>query len=166
MKSRVSLFVIILLSVLMAACAPAPTVTPAAPVSNPTAVGPADWQIYTNPAGFSIRYPASWSAEEAAQDAGAPYRTVSLKGPEGSVDLHWGTGFGGACPQGYTNLQVAEGQLQTCYSKNADGSEVWAQIGKQLTGTSFSADARTSNADMASHDLLLQILSTLSFTAP
>ena len=123
------------------------------------------WQTYANPAGFSIRYPATWSQEELPQQAGETIHTVTLQGAEGEVDLHWGVGFGGACPQGYTTVKVAEGELPACYSKNADGTEVWTQIGKELETTSFSADARTNNADPASHDLVLAVLATLSFSS-
>ena len=91
---------------------------------------------------------------------------MTLQGAEGVVDLQWGVGFGGACPQGYTAVKVAEGELPACYSKNADGTEVWTQIGKELEATSFSADARTNNADPASHDLVLAVLATLSFPSP
>ena len=97
------------------------------------------------------------------QKAGDTYETVSLKETEGGVDLHWGVGFGGACPQGYTKVKVADGELSTCYTKNADGTELWTQINKELAATSFSAEARTNNAEQASHDLVLQVLSTLSF---
>ena len=142
---------------LAAACAPAPAATPTGAASD-------SWQTYSNPAGFSIRYPAAWSKEEVPQKAGDTFQTVSLKGTEGGVDLHWGVGFGGACPQGYTTVKVADGELPACYTKNADGTELWAQIGKQLATTSFSADARTNNAQQASHDLVLQVLSTLSFS--
>ena len=142
---------------LAAACTPAPAATP-------PAAGSDGWQTYSNPLGFSIRYPATWSEEEVAQQAGETFQTVSLKGAEGGVNLRWGVGFGGACPQGYTTVKVAEGELSACYTKNADGTELWAQIGKQLETTSFSADARTNNADPASHDLVLQVLSTLSFS--
>ena len=61
---------------------------------------------------------------------------------------------------------MAEGELPACYTKNADGTEVWAQIGKELEATSFSADARTNNADPTSHDLVLAVLATLSFPPP
>jgi hypothetical protein len=89
---------------------------------------------------------------------------VSLKGTEGGVDLHWGIGFGGACPPEYTTVKVAEGELPACYTKNAGGTELWTQIDKELATTSFSAEARTNKADTASHDLVLEVLSTLSFS--
>ena len=151
MKTRI-VFILTICLLLAAACAPAP------------AAGPESWQTYSNPAGFSIRYPATWTKEEVPQKTGDTYQTVSLKGTEGGVDLHWGVGFGGACPQGYTTVKVAEGELPACYNKNADGTEAWNQMGKQLATTSFSAEARTNNAEQASHDLLLQVLSTLSFS--
>jgi hypothetical protein len=150
MKTRI-VFTLAICLLLAAACAPAP------------AAGPESWQTYSNPAGFSIRYPAAWTKEEVPQKAGDTYQTVSLKGTEGGVDLHWGVGFGGACPQGYTTVKVADGELPACYSKNADGTELWTQINKQLATTSFAAEARTNNAQQASHDLVLQVLSTLSF---
>ena len=150
MKTRI-VFTLSICLLLAAACAPAPAAVDS-------------WQTYSNPAGFSIRYPATWTKEEVPQKAGDTYQTVSLKGTEGGVDLHWGVGFGGACPQGYTTVKVADGELPACYSKNADGTELWAQINKELATTSFSAEARTNNADTASHDLVLQVLSTLSFS--
>ena len=164
MKSRV-VFVSIIVLFLMTACVAFPVATPA-PAALPATDMPADWQTYANPLGFSIRYPATWSQEELPDQAVETIHTVALRGAEGSVDLHWGVGFGGACPLGYTTVKVAEGELPTCYSKNADGTEVWTQINKELADTSFSAETRTSNADPASHDLILVVLSTLSFPNP
>ena len=148
----------------MTACVAFPVATPA-PAALPATDMPADWQTYANPLGFSIRYPATWSQEELPEQAGETIHTVALHGAEGEVDLHWGVGFGGACPQGYTTVKVAEGELPACYVKNADGIETWTQINKELDSTSFSAEARTSNADPASRDLILEVLSTLSFSS-
>jgi dipeptidyl-peptidase-4 len=161
MKIRV-VFTLSIWLFLAAACMPLPASLPA-PTAVPVGGVSAGWQTYSNPLGFSIRYPAAWSQKELPQQAGETIHTVTLEGTEGAVNLRWGTGFGGACPQGYTTVKVAEGELSACYSKNADGTEVWAQIDKQLEATSFSADAHTNNADPASHDLVLQVLSTLSF---
>ena len=129
MKTRI-VFTLTICLLLAAACTPAATPTPAAS---------GNLQTYSNPAGFSIQYPATWTKEEVPQKAGDTFQTVSLKGTEGGVDLHWGVGFGGACPQGYTNVKVADGELPACYSKNADGTELWTQINKQLATTSLSA---------------------------
>ena len=127
---------------------------------------PDGWQTYTNPLGFSIRYPANWSQLELPQQTGETIHTAALQGPEGEIDLHWGIGFGGACPQGYTTVKVAQGELPACYTKRANGTEIWAQIGKQLAATSFSADAHTSNAARPAMISSCEFLSTLSFLAP
>ena len=166
MKAHIVLASLIFLY-LLAACASFPAALPAPMPPAPTAAPATDatnsWQSYSNPLGFSIRYPAAWNQSELPQQTGDTIHTVMLQGVEGAVDLHWGVGFGGACPQGYTTVKVAEGELPACYTKNADGTEVWAQIGKELETTSFSVDAHTADASPASHDLLLQVLSSLSF---
>ncbi len=150
---------------LSAACVSSPRVVPT-PATVPVPVGQDGWRTYTNPLGFAIRYPAaSWSQEELPQQAGDTFQTVVVQGPEGEVDLHWGVGFGGACPQGYTTITVTEGELPACYVHNSDGTEAWTQINKELSTTSFSAEARTLNSDLASHDLVLEVLSTLSFAS-
>ncbi len=149
---------------LIAACAPSPGVPPV-PATEPALAAQDGWLTYTNPVGFTIRYPYTWSEEELPQQAGDTYQTAVVQGAEGEVDLHWGVGFGGACPQGYTTVTVAEGELPACYVKNPDGTEAWTQINKELSTTSFSAEARTLNSDPASHDLVLEVLSTLSFAS-
>ena len=88
-------------------------------------------------------------------------------GPQGGVDVYWGTGFGGACPSGTVPVQMAGEELQACYTAKDDGTEVWSQIGYQVSGgNSFSVRAYTSNAEAASHDLVLQVLATLTFMPP
>ena len=141
-------------------CAQSTTVATATPTA---AAPPQSWQTYANPLGFSISYPATWTAEQLPAQGDNTLFTEALQGSEGEVELQWGMGFGGACPQGYTTVQVAQGELPTCYTKNADGTESWTQINKELELTGFSANARTGNVDPASHDLVLEVLSTLSF---
>ncbi len=145
-----------LVLLLIAACISTPATTPASGASG-------NWQTYTNPAGFSIKYPGTWTQQQLPDQNNGAIHGVTVKGTEGHVDLLWGVGFGGACPQGYTTVKVAQGELPACYSKNADGTESWTQIYKQLSSTSFSGNAATSKAEQASHDLVLQVLSTLSF---
>jgi len=153
MKTRIVITLSICL-LLAAACAPAPATT-----------STANWQTYSNPAGFSIQYPSSWTQQQLPDQADGAIHAVKLQGTEGYVELQWGVGFGGACPQGYTTVKVAQGELPTCYTKNADGTETWTQINKELSPTTgFSGFAGTYNADPASHDLVLQVLSTLSFS--
>jgi putative hemolysin len=127
------------------------------------AVIPDGWQVYTNREGFAISYPPSWTAQREPDANDGALRTQALRGPEGEVYLSWGTGFGGACPSGYSDVQVAEGTVQACYTKNADGRESWTQMNRELPATSFSARALTQDGQAASHDLVLQILSTLTF---
>ncbi len=157
MKTRIA-FTLSICLLLAAACAPAPATTPTAAVSD-------SWQTYSNPAGFSIRYPSTWTLQHLPDSGDGAIHADKLQGTEGYVELQWGAGFGGACVQGYTTVKVAQGELPTCYTKNADGTESWTQINKELTPgtTGFSGSAATSNADPASHDLVLQVLSTLSF---
>ncbi len=136
-----------------------------APAKTPTSGVPGDWQTYTNPAGFSIQYPNTWTLQHLPDQNDGAIHADKIQGTEGYVEMQWGVGFGGACVQGYTTVNVAQGTLPTCYTKNADGTESWAQINKELTPgvTGFSGFAGTSNAEPASHDLVLQVLSTLSF---
>jgi hypothetical protein len=130
------------------------------PTQNPEAA----WQVYTNPeAGFGIRYPSTWQMEALPDENAGLLHRMLLKGPEGDLELVWGTGLGGACPEGYQPLKVAQGELPACHSQNADGTEQWSLAGKQLGQISFSAIAHTSNTATTSRDLVLQILSTLSF---
>ena len=139
---------------------------PALPTAVPAPVAQDGWQTYTNPQASASAIPPPGARRESRSKPETRYQTVTLQGTDGEVDLHWGVGFGGACPQGYTTVKVAQGELPACYTKNADGTEVWAQIGKELEATSFSADARTKNADPANHDLVLAVLATLSFPPP
>jgi hypothetical protein len=169
----------------MAGCAPT-TTAPAAPLpaakeappqpaASPSAkelagaaavapaVVPEGWQVYANPAGFAIAYPATWATEAEPDANNGAIHTQALKGPEGEVHLSWGVGFGGACPPGYAVIKAAQGNLQACYSKNANGAESWTQISHLLPDAGFSGRALTSNAAPASRDMVLQILSTLTF---
>jgi hypothetical protein len=133
--------------------------------AGPAATATSDWQTYTNSeAGFSIQYPSAWKMEALPDQNSGLLHGVSLKGAEGSVELYWGTGLGGGCtPKGIQKIQVAQGELQTCYVKNADGTEDWENISKNLSNASFSARAFTTDTASSSHDLLLKVISTLSF---
>ena len=126
------------------------------------------WQTYTDAeAGYSIQTPQNWeSAARPDQNDGAIHGR-SFIGPEGGVEVYWGTGFGGACPEGTEPVQLAQGEAQACHATQADGTEVWSQIGYQVEGgNAFSVRAYTTNAEPASHDLILQVLATLTFMPP
>jgi hypothetical protein len=152
MKFRYHILLFALLIITATACAgPAATATP-------------DWQTYKNSeAGFSIQYPSTWKMEALPDQNSGALHGVSLKGAEGGVELYWGVGFGGACPEGFQSIKVAQGELPVCYAKNADGTERWDNITKELSNTGFSARAYTTDTASSSHDLLLKVISTLSF---
>ncbi len=168
-----ALLAIIVLAVLLAACAAplANVTTPAPPaaIPEPAPAEPAEtpvaaWQQYINSeAGFRIDYPAIWTQETLPDQNNGLLKGVALRGPEGSIELYWGVGFGGVCPDGYQPLTVAQGELSTCYAKNADGTENWEQIYTQLGDVTFGSRAFTINADPASRERILASLATLAF---
>ncbi len=139
---------------------PMPTSAPAEPAETPAVA----WQQYANSeAGFRIDYPAHWTQETLPDQNNGLLKGVALRGPEGSIELYWGVGFGGACPDGYQPLAVAQGELNTCYVQNADGTENWEQIYTQLDDVTFGGRAFTSNADPSSREVILASLATLNF---
>lgn len=153
MKFRYRILLLALFVIIATACA------------SPTPAATQDWQTYSNSdAGFSIQYPSTWKLETLPDQNSGALHGVSLKGAEGGVELYWGVGLGGGCtPEGIQTIKVAQGELQTCYGKNADGTERWENISKNLSDTSFSARAYTADTASSSHDLVLQVISTLSF---
>jgi hypothetical protein len=156
MKFHYHVFLLAVFMMVAGCAAPAPAST--APTAAP------DWQSYTNPeAGFSIRYPSTWKMEVLPDQNGGLLHGVSLKGVEGGVEIYWGVGLGGACPEGFQTIKVAQGELPACYVKSADGTERWENINKALPNTSFSARAFTADSASSSHELVLKVISTLSF---
>ena len=149
---------------LLGACVPAPA-APASPVALPTA---ATWQTDTNAeVGFSIKMPPTWSQQTLLDQNAGAIHGQAFTGSEGGVEVYWGVGFGGACPSGTEPVQLAHGEVPACHATQADGTEVWSQIGYQVSGgNSFSMRAYTSNAEPSSHDLVLQVLATLTFMPP
>ena len=132
--------------------------------AGPTPSATADWQTFSNPqAGFSIRYPPNWNTEVLPDQNNGALHGVALKGTEGGVELYWGVGLGGCTPEASQMIKVAQGELPTCYAKNTDATEHWENISKNLPTTSFSARAYTADAASSSRELVLQVVSTLSF---
>jgi len=95
--------------------------TPSSPTSSNSV---SDLQTYSSPeAGFSIQYPSTWKFEVLPDQNSGALHAVSLSGAEGGVELYWGVGLGGGCPaEGLQMVKVAQGELQACYGKNADGT--------------------------------------------
>ena len=133
--------------------------------AGPAATATSDWETYTNSeAGFSILYPSIWKVEALPDQNSGALHGLSLKGTEGGVELYWGMGLGGGCtPDGIQTIRVSRGELSTCYGKNPDGTERWDNISKNLPNANFSARAFTSDTAASSHDLVLKVISTLSF---
>ncbi len=134
---------------------------------NPSATT-SDGQTYTNAeAGYSIQVPTTWSQQTLPDQGGGAIHGTAYTGPEGSVEVYWGLGFGGACTTGTEPVQLAGGEVSACYTTKSDGTEEWNQIGYEVSGgNSFSVRAYTIDAQQSSHDLVLQVLSTLTFTKP
>jgi len=141
-------------------CAPGSKASPTASAS--------EWQMYTvTQAGFSIQVPPTWSQQTLLDQNQGLIHGMAYTGPEGGVEVYWGVGFGGACPTGTEPVQLAQGEVPACHATQSDGSEVWSQIDYQVSGgNSFSARAYTNDAQQSSHDLVLQVLSTLTFMPP
>ena len=163
MKIRYLVSLLGLFLIVTTACATPVSTAPAS--TAPTSGAATDWQTYSNAeAGFSIQYPSTWKFEVLPDQNSGALHGVSLSGAEGGVELYWGVGLGGGCSaEGIQTIKVAQGELPDCYGKNADGTEHWENISKELSGTSFSARAYTSDSASSSHDLVLQVISTLSF---
>ena len=141
----------------------APTVSVTqAPASDADA--DASWNTYTNAeAGFSIHYPANWQEQDLPDENDGQMHTIALQGPEGGVELKWGTGFGGACPEGYQPIAVAKGTLPACHTQREDGTELWSLAGTKTGNTTFVGDLYTNDATPESRAVVLQVISTLSF---
>jgi hypothetical protein len=88
-----------------------PSPTPrVSPTQAPSTEVDASWETYTNiDVGFSIKYPANWQEEDLPDENAGQMHRIAVKGPEGGIELAWGIGFGGACPDGYQPIAVAQG---------------------------------------------------------
>jgi hypothetical protein len=169
MKRRsVTMIALSLVALLLGACVPVPTPSPAAvasPAAGPSPLPVGGWNYYTDAeAGFSIEVPPIWSRRALPEQSGGAIHGMIFTGAEGGVEVYWGVGFGGACPTGTQPVQLAQGQVPACHVVNTDGTETWSQIGYEADGgNAFSVRAYTADAQPASHDLVLQVLATLTF---
>ena len=163
--------------ILLAACnslasstqSPSPSATsaPSTAVSSTQAVPSATetpWKTYTNPqVGFSIQYPSNWQEQGLPDENAGQMHHIALKGPEGAVELVWGTGLGGACPDGWQPLAIAKGSWPACHSQRQDGTELWSLAAQPVGNTSFTGFVNTNDATEKSRAVVLQVVSTLSF---
>lgn len=126
----------------------------------PSSVAPiADWESYANEEGkFSIKYPPHWKWE--IDDSAGDYKRLALTGPEGEVLIDWGSGFGGACPQGFEKVKIKSGVINSCHTILEDGSDNWSLDIPPRADMGYGGFA---TAKKGNKDLILQILSTLDF---
>jgi hypothetical protein len=104
------------------------------------------WKTYTNAdVGFSIQYPADWLEQDLPDENEGQRHHIALQGPEGGVELVWGTGLGGACPEGYQPMAV------------------WSLAIQRVDDTAFSGFVYTNDTTANSREVVLQVISTLSF---
>ncbi|HSM71247.1 MAG TPA: hypothetical protein VK851_06860 [Anaerolineales bacterium] len=124
------------------------------------------WKNYTNEqVGFSIQYPSDWQEEDLPDENQGQMHHIALKGPEGGVELTWGTGLGGACPDGYQPMAVEKGNWPACHTQKEDGTELWSLAVQPVGGVGFSGLVYTNDTTAKSREVVLQVISTLSFPA-
>ena len=124
----------------------------------------ASWNKYTNPEpGFSIQYPADWQEQSLPDENEGQMHHIALQGPEGGIELIWGTGLGGACPEGYQPVAVAGGNWPACHGQRDDGTDLWSLAAQPIGDTNFTGFVYTNDTTNRSREVVLQVLSTLSF---
>lgn len=157
MKAQKSYWMIILVVLISITLLTSSCASPSAPAS--------EWQTTTEAeAGFSLQIPPTWSQAKLPDQNDGAIHGMAFTGPEGGVEVYWGIGFGGACPTGTESVQLAVGAVEACHTIQSDGTEMWSQIDYEVSGGNFfSARAYTSNDQLPSHDLVLRVLSTLTF---
>lgn len=168
MKKR---FMFLIFVIVLAACA-SPVEKPQAASPNPTVIATqipssdvdTSWETYKNAeVGFSIQYPANWQEQDLPDENNGQLHHIVLQGAEGGIELIWGTGLGGACPEGYQPVAVAKGNLPACHSQRDDGTDMWSLETQTLGNTGFGGFAYTNDTTANSRAVVLQVLSTLSF---
>ena len=122
------------------------------------------WKTYTNAeVGFSIQYPANWEQQDLPDENDGQLHRIALQGPEGGIELVWGVGLGGACPEGYQPMAVAQGTWPACHTQRDDGTELWSLAGQPIGDTNFTGFVFTNDTTAKSREVVLQVISTLSF---
>jgi hypothetical protein len=163
---------ILLIFVMMLASCSSFAQTTESPSSNPadsatqapSSEVDASWQTYTNAdVGFSIQYPADWQEQDLPDENAGQMHHIALQGPEGGIELAWGVGLGGACPEGYQPIAVAQGTWPACHSQREDGTDLWSLAPPPIEDTNFGGFVYTNDTTAESRDVVLQVLSTLRF---
>ena len=142
---------------------PSPTPTGSA-TQAPSLEVDASWKTYTNAeVGFSILYPANWQEQDLPDENDGQRHHIALQGPEGGIELIWGTGLGGACPEGYQPMAVAQGTWPACHGQREDGTDLWSLAAQPVGNTDFTGFVFTNDTTVRSREVVLQVISTLSF---
>ena len=143
----------------------APSSTPAVSATQaPSSGTEATWKTYTNAeVGFSIQYPADWQEQDLPDENAGQMHHIALQGPEGGMELSWGVGLGGACPDGYQPMAVAQGDWPACHTQREDGTDLWSLFPPPIGDTNFSGFVYTHDTTVESRAVVLHVLSTLSF---
>ena len=178
MKFKTSIFTVLFIPLLLTACGatfqPTAQVTSPSTTPSPRAIDSSNqaqssgieptWEKYTNAqVGFSIQFPANWQEEDLPDENQGQRHHITLKGPEGGVELIWGTGLGGACPEGYQPMAVAKGNWPVCHTQKEDGTDLWSLAAQPLGNTNFTGFVYTNDTTAKSREVVLQVVSTLSF---
>ena len=146
-----------------------PSITPSTSVvesSNQTSSSGTEltWKNYANEqVGFNLQYPSHWQEENLPDENQGQIQHIAFTGPEGGVKILWGAGLGGACPESYQPLAVAEGNWPACHTQKEDGTELWSLAGQPVGEMGFNGLVYTNDTTDKSREIVLQVLSTLSF---
>lgn len=137
---------------------------------------PKNWKTFTESNDlFSIKYPTDWEAvvrEPTIATDETYFGTIALTGPEGSIDIVFGDGFGGgSCDMGGGTLDtfVIDGQeVKLCHVQLDDSTQSWVSncgdcssvrlSTSDATGYVFKANFKTSYEE--ARNLFADILGT------
>jgi len=120
-----------------------------------------NWKTYThNGVEFSIKYPPLWKLNDMSNDSGS-LKSILFIGKEGTVEISYGFGFGGACPQCYKKMKVGSEQFNVCDSI-AGGVESWS-MDEQFEDYGIGILATANNPYSSNRNTILEILSTFKF---
>ena len=164
-------FMFLILVMVLASCSSfaqntqSPSPTPGGSATQaPSSAVDASWKTYTNAeVGFSIQYPADWQQQDLPDQNEGQMHQIALQGPEGGIEVVWGVGLGGACPEGYQPIAVAQGTWPACHTQREDGTELWSLAGQPVGDTHFTGFGYTNDTTAESREVILQVISTLSF---
>ena len=128
-----------------------------------SSVNMSSWKTYTNAgAHVTFRYPAAWKGI-VIKTNGAPYQQEQVSGAEGSVNITWGTGLGGACSENgqekaLESMTFNGQQYDVCHTTTP--GESWRLISKTIGQTDISLDVYATPS-AGSSQVLQSVLSTL-----